>query len=179
MVDIATLVTGIIVLFLAAVIIVVMVAIALRASRQRVSVRGGRLVTNAGIGAEQSIPAYDIGTVLFVRESETRDARYKFGVLDYGGLLFLDLGGRLVRIIRHFPGSDLPLRPIFDQVAARERVDFAGRTRADLVKGYPRALGFWQLRGQLFWAFTITILLLVLLAIVLPLVGFAITLIAG
>ena len=179
MVGIATLVTGIIVLCLAAASVIVMVVITIQARRQRVSVLGGQLIMNASNGAEQSIPVSGIGTVLFVHESETRYGWHKFGVFDFGALLFLDLGGRLVRIIRHFPGSDLPLRPIFDQVAAAERIDFAGHTRADLVKSYPRALGFWQLRGQLFWSFTITTLILVLLLIVLPLVGFSIALIAG
>lgn len=143
--------TLIIVLFFVVVIVAVLIVIVLRLRNQRVSMHDGQLVVSKMGERESAIPTTDIGTVLYVPENDGGDARYKMGVFDYGGLIILNNAGKLVRVIRHYAGSTLALRPIFEQIPAPSKIEFAGRQRRDLVKLYPHALGYFQLRGQMFW----------------------------
>jgi hypothetical protein len=122
-----------------------------RVSRQRVSMHDGKLITSVMGEREATIPTSDIGVVLFLKENLNIPAQSKMGVFGYGGIIILNKAHRLIRVIQHYAGSTLELGPIYDQLPADEKIDFTGKTRADLVKLYPKSLGFFQLRGTAFW----------------------------
>ncbi len=133
----------------------VVVVIVLRRSRQRVSVANGRIVSTDGVRQPNDIAVADIEAALSIPVNDDGLGQYKFGVFDYGGIIPLDTSMRLIRVIRHYAGSKLDLQPIFDGLQAPRKENYAGKTRRDLLREFPGALGFWQLRGQLFWALAI------------------------
>jgi hypothetical protein len=165
-----------IVVFFVIVIVVVLIVTIRHARGQRVSVHDGQLLVATGIGSEKAVPTADIGTVLYIPENDFGDARYKHGVFDYGGLLFLNKAGKLIRIIQHYAGSSLPLRPIFEQVPADQHVDFSGKQRKDLVKAYPHSVGFWQMRTSVFWVM-LPVAIFAALIVLVPVVAFLVILV--
>lgn len=157
------------VLFVAAIVVVIVVII-LRLSRQRVSVSNGRVVSTDGIRQASDIAVIDVGAALSIPANDNGAGQYQFGVFDYGGIILLDRSLRLLRVIRHYAGSKLDLQPIFDGLQVPRKENYAGRTRKDLIREFPGALGFWQLRGQLFWAVAISLMILVPILLILPVV---------
>jgi hypothetical protein len=147
-----------ILLFFVVVIVGVLLVTYLRNHRQRVDYADGRLVSTDGVGPARGIPLDRIGTILYIPENDAGLGQYKMGVFDYGGLIILDKSGRLIKVIRHYAGSKFALEPLFDSLKAPTKVQFAGRSRKDLLAAYPKSIGFFRFRGQLFWAGVVVVI---------------------
>lgn len=161
---IASLVVGVL---LATVIIVVIIITILRLTRQRVSVANGRISSTDGVWRPSNIDVADVGAALFIPPKDGGQMN-QFGVFDYGGIILLDRSLRLVRVVQHYAGSKLDLRPIFDELQVPRKEDYARKSRRDLLREFPGAAGFWQLRGQLFWGISISLIVIVPILLIVP-----------
>jgi hypothetical protein len=177
----STAVTIGIVAFFVVVIVVVLIITFRRISTQRVSLHDGELLTVRPVtGIEETLPTSDIGTVIYIPENYS-SGQSGVGVFDNGGIIILNTAGRIIRVIRHYTGSKMALSPIYDKIPAPAKFDYTGKTRRDLLRQFPHAAGFWQLRGSGFVVATIllTILGLFVLGFIVAFLYFAIFVYTG
>lgn len=149
---------------LAVVIIIVVLAVVVpKIAAERFEVRDGVLTRHRG---DAGIPLHDASTVVIVSKSSNFWRGRTAGFFNTGGLVILDAGGHLLGVLRRWNADSPTLRAIAAEIPAGEQVDFTDRSRADFVRSYPRALGFWKLRDSAFWAIFGIVLFFVVVIVV-------------
>jgi len=131
-------------------------------------------VIDSAFGGERVIPFDRLGTVVLfppremVHDGESpvpTNTKRKSGMganlFSYGGLIILDVNGRMVGHLAYELASNTPIAAVGQQIPAPNHVQFppvaegAGYDRKAFKKSYPHALRFTQLWGASRWVWTI------------------------
>lgn len=183
-----------------------------RERRQSISIENGVVrVVDSAFGGAKSISTDRIGTVVYLperessagfapitslplatsdtpqgqdyRNSQARATGNGANIFSYGGLIILDVDGRMVGHMAYEVGSNAPLATVWKQIPAPNYVQFppksadGGYSRGAFKKAFPKALRARQLWGATRWIWLIVGCVVIGLPVLLTIAFFVIAVI--